>query len=205
MAGLGISRDNILGPSSANPRSVGTIIVKVADSNDLGDVFGGVKQLLRVRHKIRESQPDDFEISNLAELMQARTDLSSAMTELLASVASISLLVGGIGIMNIMLVSVTERKREIGLRLAVGAQPSEILAQFLMEALVLSIAGGIVGSVVGLASAWIANAFFGVRILITTWPVAVAFLFSALVGVIFGVYPALRAAHQSPTSSLRRD
>lgn len=205
MASLDIARDSILGRPSANARSVGTIIVKVRDANDVSAVLICIKGVLRERHRIRESQPDDFEISNLAESMRTRADLSSAMTQLLTAVASISLLVGGIGIMNIMLVSVTERTGEIGLRMAVGATPSEILAQFLSEAVVLSLTGGFMGAVLGLAAAWLAHTFFAYRIYVTAWPATTAFAFSALVGVVFGIYPALRAARQSPMAALRRE
>ena len=122
---------------------------------------------------------------------------------LLASVAAISLVVGGIGIMNIMLVSVTERTREIGLRMALGARPQDILVQFLSEATFLSVAGGIAGAVGGFAAAVVAQEHFGIRVALTIDPAIVAFAFAALVGLVFGIYPALRASQKSPMEALR--
>lgn len=203
MVPLNTARDNILGRNVAKTRAVGMILVKVFDPDLLETTLQEVRTVLRTRHRLKDDDPDDFQIRNLAETMQAREDLSSAMTQLLAAVASISLLVGGIGIMNIMLVSVTERTREIGVRMAVGAKPIHIMAQFLSEATFLSIAGGLAGALIGISGSLIADRYFGIRVLLTPQPVLLAFSFSALVGIVFGIYPAIRAAQQSPMASLR--
>jgi putative ABC transport system permease protein len=159
--------------------------------------------LLRDRHHVARGADDDFSIRNLSEIADARQQGTQTMTLLLASVAAVSLLVGGIGIMNIMLVSVTERTREIGIRMAVGAEPHHILTQFLIEALSLSVAGGLIGVASGLGTAaWLARRF--------QWPVlvqpdviAVSVGFSAVVGIVFGIYPARRASRLDPIDALR--
>ncbi len=146
---------------------------------------------------------DDFSIRNLSEIADARQQGTQTMTLLLASVAAVSLLVGGIGIMNIMLVSVTERTREIGIRMAVGAEPHHILTQFLIEALSLSIAGGLIGVAGGLGTAnWLANRFQW-PVLIQPDVIVVSVGFSALVGIVFGIYPARRASKLDPIDALR--
>src|SRR5262249_50933334 len=149
--------------------------------------------LLRDRHRIRPGADDDFSIRNLAEMASARQEGANTMTTLLASVAAVSLLVGGIGIMNIMLVSVTERTREIGIRIAIGAKGRDILAQFLVEALALSVAGGLLGVAIGVYSAYEIGARFQWPILIRPEIIALSVVFSLLVGVIFGIYPARKA------------
>jgi putative ABC transport system permease protein len=162
-----------------------------------------ITTLLRARHRIREGQPDDFTVRNLAELATAQREGAQTMTSLLAGIALVSLVVGGIGIMNIMLVSVTERTREIGLRMAVGAKPRSILTQFLVEAVALSVAGGFVGTTAGLgAAAWLA-ARFEWPMLVQPTIVAVAVAFSAVVGVAFGMWPALKASRLDPIQALR--
>jgi putative ABC transport system permease protein len=159
--------------------------------------------LLRDRHHLAPGDDDDFQVRDLSEIANAQEQGAKTMTYLLASVAAVSLLVGGIGIMNIMLVSVTERTREIGIRMAVGAEPHHILMQFLVEALSLSLAGGLIGVVAGVGVArWIAARF--------QWPtliqpdvIAVSVAFSALVGIVFGIYPARRASQLDPIDALR--
>ncbi len=162
-----------------------------------------VTDLLRDRHHIAPGADDDFSIRNLAELASAQEEGTKTLTTLLASIAAVSLLVGGIGIMNIMLVSVTERTREIGVRMAVGADPGHVLAQFLVEALALATAGGLAGIALGLLAAGRLSARFGWPMLVRPEVVAVAVLFSALVGVGFGLYPARKASRLDPIDALR--
>ena len=160
-------------------------------------------QLLRDRHHIDNPQNDDFSIRNLAELQSAREQGSQVLSTLLASIAAVSLLVGGIGIMNIMLVSVTERTREIGVRMAIGARPLDILLQFLIEALTLSFAGGVIGVLLGVLTAQRLAASFGWPLLINPEVIVIALVFSGLVGVGFGLYPAQKASRLDPIDALR--
>ncbi|MGQ0504597.1 MAG: ABC transporter permease [Myxococcaceae bacterium] len=162
-----------------------------------------ISALLRDRHRLRSEAEDDFNIRNMTEIANAQQQGTSTLTSLLAAIAAVSLLGGGIGIMNIMLVSVTERTREIGVRMAVGAKPRNILAQFLVEALVLSLAGGIVGVLLGLGvGRWLASSN-GWPILVRADVIGVAVGFSALVGVGFGLYPAHKASRLDPIQALR--
>ncbi|HEY0975534.1 MAG TPA: ABC transporter permease [Solimonas sp.] len=160
-------------------------------------------ELLRDRHRIGPGREDDFSVRNLEELASAREASTQTLTTLLAAIAAVSLLVGGIGVMNIMLVSVTERTREIGLRMAVGARPNDILLQFLVEALVLALVGGLIGVLLGVAIAQRLSAGFGWPLLIRLDVVLYAVLVSAAVGVGFGLYPARRAAQLDPIEALR--
>jgi putative ABC transport system permease protein len=162
-----------------------------------------VRDLLRYRHRLRDGEADDFQVRNLTSRYEARQESMEAMTILLASIASVSLLVGGIGIMNIMLVSVTERTKEIGLRQAVGAKTRDILSQFLVESITLSLLGGVLGIVLGALTSHLLSAIAGWATLISPKAVAVAFVFSALVGVFFGYYPARKAAFLDPIEALR--
>ncbi len=162
-----------------------------------------VTRLLRQRHRIQNPDEDDFSVRTVEEMAQMRTQLAQTMTGLLMSVASVSLLVGGIGIMNIMLVSVTERTREIGLRMAVGARTRDILSQFLTEAVSLSVLGGLVGIALGIAVSQSLTRVLGWPTLITPNAIAVAFLFAAGVGIFFGYYPARKAANLDPIEALR--
>ncbi len=162
-----------------------------------------VQALLRDRHRLAEGSDDDFSIRNLTEMASAQQEGTKTLTTLLASIAFVSLLVGGIGIMNIMLVSVTERAREIGVRMAIGARPSAILAQFLTEALMLSIAGGLVGVALGLFAAQRLATQFGWPMLVRADIILISVGFSALVGVVFGLYPAQKAARLDPITALR--
>jgi len=162
-----------------------------------------IKQLLRQRHRLGEEQGDDFRLHNRAELAQTSEESARVFTWLLGSIASVSLLVGGIGIMNIMLVSVTERTREIGIRMALGARQRDILWQFLMEALLLSTAGGVLGIVVGITGARLVARFSELPVHVTPGSVLVAFLFAGLVGAFFGLHPAYKAAKLRPIQALR--
>ena len=162
-----------------------------------------VTRLLRQRHRIQNPEEDDFSVRTVEEMAQTRTQLAQTMTGLLMSVASVSLLVGGIGIMNIMLVSVTERTREIGLRMAVGARTRDILSQFLTEAVSLSVLGGLVGIALGVVVSQSLTRLLGWPTLVTPDAIAVAFLFAACVGIFFGYYPARKAANLDPIEALR--
>ena len=162
-----------------------------------------VKRLLRDRHRLSTKRPDDFRVFNRAELAQSSEESARVFTWLLGSIASVSLLVGGVGIMNIMLVSVTERTREIGIRMALGARRRDIQWQFLLEALLLSAAGGLLGVVVGLGGAHAVASFTELPVIITSGSVLVAFLFAGLVGVFFGLHPAHKAAQLRPIQALR--
>jgi putative ABC transport system permease protein len=162
-----------------------------------------VRQLLRDRHHLLEGMDDDFDIRNMAEAAEAQVKGASTITELMASVAAVSLLIAGIGIMNIMLVSVTERTREIGLRLAVGAKPRDILLQFLVEAMSLALLGGLLGVGLGLVSSEQLTRWFGWPLLLRLDGIVLAVATSAGVGLVFGVVPAWRAARLDPVEALR--
>jgi ABC-type antimicrobial peptide transport system permease subunit len=162
-----------------------------------------VSALLRARHRIRAGEDEDFSVRNLQDIADASASASQVMTTLLASVASIALLVGGIGIMNILLVSVTERTREIGVRMAVGAKARHILLQFLVEAMTLSMMGGLLGVALGVGSAQLVAALANWPSLLSPTAIAGSFLFSGLVGVIFGYYPAYKASRLDPIEALR--
>ena len=181
----------------------GTIYIGAESSSATEKVEKQVTNLLRDRHHIRPGADDDFSIRNLTELASAQQEGTKTLTTLLASIAAVSLLVGGIGIMNIMLVSVTERTREIGVRMAVGANPGNILAQFLVEALTLSIAGGLIGIALGLLTARRLADQFGWPVLVRPDIILIAVVFSALVGVVFGLYPARKASQLDPIDALR--
>jgi putative ABC transport system permease protein len=182
---------------------VGQIMVEATGADVTSRAQQDITALLRDRHHVAPGQDDDFSIRNLSEIADARQQGTQTMTLLLASVAAVSLLVGGIGIMNIMLVSVTERTREIGIRMAVGAEPFQILTQFLIEALSLSVAGGLIGVAGGVGAAtWLANRFQW-PVLIQPNVIAVSVGFSAFVGIVFGIYPARRASRLDPIDALR--
>lgn len=179
------------------------IEVETAGRDASYQVMKDVETLLRQRHRLTEEQASDFRIHNRAELAKASEENAKVFTWLLGSIASVSLLVGGIGIMNIMLVSVTERTREIGIRMALGARRRDILWQFLLEAMLLSAVGGLLGILLGLGSAMMLAQFSQFPVSITPWSVAVAFVFAALVGVFFGIHPAHKASHLLPIEALR--
>jgi putative ABC transport system permease protein len=184
---------------------VGSIFVKFADEADIEPGIESMARLLRQRHRVAGEQEDDFSIRNLTEIANTASASANTLSALLAAVAAVSLLVGGIGIMNIMLVSVTERTREIGLRLAVGARPRDILSQFLIEATTLSTIGGALGIGLGAGAAYLVAQLAGWPSLVSTNAILMAFGFSALVGIFFGFYPAQRAAKLDPIEALRRE
>ena len=181
----------------------GALMISAVSSDATARAQLQIATLLRDRHHIPIGGDDDFSIRNLTEMASAQQEGVKTLTTLLASIAAVSLIVGGIGIMNIMLVSVTERTREIGIRMAVGARPRDILSQFLVEALALSIAGGIIGILLGLLAANRLAANFGWPILIRLDVIAIAVGFSGLVGVVFGLYPAQKASRLDPIEALR--
>ena len=175
-----------------------------ADSLEhMDQVTADVKRLLRVRHKLRPAQEDDFTVRNQLDIAKVQEGTANSMTMMLLAVASISLLVGGIGIMNILLVSVTERTREIGIRMAVGAKRWHILLQFLVEAVILSGMGGLIGLLTGVVGAQTASRFAGWPTIVSPESLVLAFGFSALVGVFFGLYPANKASRLNPIDALR--
>jgi len=200
---LSTAKKRVLGGRQLGGKTVSAIFVKVTHAELVSETADEVRELLRQRHRLRTGQADDFFVRNLSQILEARAESSRAMSLLLAAVASVSLIVGGIGIMNIMLVSVTERTREIGLRMAVGAEGSDILSQFLIESVTLSLIGGIIGVVLGLAGAMTIAAMGEWPTVIGVRSVILAFGFSLLVGVFFGFYPARKAARLDPIEALR--
>jgi putative ABC transport system permease protein len=196
-------RNRIQGGQAGQVQRVGTISVKVWQGQSMQAAEEGIRQLLRQRHRVPPGAEDSFTVRNLTEVLQAQESASRVMTLLLAAVAGVSLVVGGIGIMNIMLVSVTERTREIGLRMAVGARSRDILVQFLIEAMTLSLAGGVIGVLLGALATWAVAALAGWRVALTGSSILLAAGFSAAVGVFFGFYPARRAASLLPIQALR--
>jgi putative ABC transport system permease protein len=184
---------------------VGTILVSAKEGIDTAKVQVDIERLLRERRHVAPGAEDDFSVRDMKQLVQTTVGTTTVLTGLLGAVAAVSLLVGGIGIMNIMLVSVTERTREIGIRLAIGALESQVLTQFLVEAVVLSLVGGLIGILLGLGLAWLTTGGLKVPFVIDPIIVIVAFGFSALVGVIFGYFPARRAARLDPIEALRHE
>ncbi len=179
-----------------------SINVQAETADTIDDVQEAIVALLRQRHRTTE-QTDDFTVRNQQEIAAAATATSQTLTLLLAAIAGVSLVVGGIGIMNIMLVSVTERTREIGIRMAVGAHGSDVLLQFLIEAVILSSMGGIIGILLGVGSSQLISKLNGWPVLVSTSSVVVAFVFSAAVGMFFGFYPARKASELDPIDALR--
>jgi putative ABC transport system permease protein len=200
---LSTFRNRIQGTSAGRLKRVGTIMVKVREGQSMQAASDNIGALLRQRHRMQPGADDDFSVRNLTEMLQAQEESSRVMALLLAAVAGVSLVVGGIGIMNIMLVSVTERTREIGLRMAVGARGRDILGQFLIEAVALSLVGGAIGIVLGALATWAIGTFAGWQVALSLQAVALAVGFSAGVGVFFGFYPARRAAGLLPIQALR--
>lgn len=185
------------------PGMVRIIMVKAKSTEDLAPAEKQINELIRQRHHIGPKQENDFTVRNLTEIMQAAEQSTKVMTLLLGAIASVSLIVGGIGIMNIMLVSVTERTREIGIRMAIGAKTWDIRLQFIIEALTLSLIGGVVGIIAGISGSKIISALAGWSTIITPFSILLAFGFSGLVGIFFGFYPAYKASLLDPIDALR--
>jgi putative ABC transport system permease protein len=205
VAPLRAAQQRVFGVNRANPRAVGSIFVRVRDGEDMVEAEQEIRTLLRQRHRLTAAQEDDFLLRNLADVAATRDASSRTLSLLLAAIATVSLVVGGIGIMNIMLVSVTERTREIGLRLAVGARRRDVLRQFLIEATTLAAIGGVAGAALGIAAASLISRLAGWPTLVAPESVALAVGVSALVGVAFGFYPAHRASRLDPIAALRHE
>ena len=185
------------------PGTVRFIMAQATSPQTMPAAEREMKQLLRQRHHLPERSEDDFDVRNLTALANAAAQTTRVMSIMLGAIASVSLLVGGIGIMNIMLVSVTERTREIGIRVAIGARERDILTQFLLEAIMLSMVGCLVGVFLGIGGAALANALADVAIVVTASSILLAFFVATSVGVFFGFYPANKAAHLKPIDALR--
>jgi putative ABC transport system permease protein len=201
--------DTILAPLTTVQRKllginyIHRIEVQTTGKEAASRAYREIKRLLRERHRIQPEEDDDFRMYNRAELAKTAEESASVFTWLLGSIASVSLLVGGIGIMNIMLVSVTERTREIGIRMALGARRRDILWQFLLEALVLSGIGGLFGVLFGIGAAVALERFSQFQVNITPWSIVLAFSFAAIVGIFFGLHPARKASRLQPIEALR--
>lgn len=209
-SGMGMDQDDIvfIPLTTAQSRMMGIthvqrITIQAANENVINDVQAEVEQVLRTRHKIKEGDNDDFTVNNMAAIMETMMSTANSITILLGCIAAISLLVGGIGIMNIMLVSVTERTREIGIRKALGATYDNILQQFLIESMVIGVIGGAIGVVVGCGASIIMSKIAGWNTAISVTAIFVAVVFSVGIGLIFGVYPARKAAIMDPIDALR--
>jgi putative ABC transport system permease protein len=200
---LNTARRQFVGISRASPRLVHSIFVKFAEGVSAAQMMRAIHDLLRQRHRLRDEQEDTFLVSNLAEAADVEQTATRVLSMLLAAVASVSLVVGGIGIMNIMLVTVTERTREIGLRLAVGARQRDILAQFLIEAVTLAMLGAGLGILAGIGGSLMIATIAGWPVVIDPSAVFLAVVFAATVGVFFGFYPACKAARMNPIVALR--
>lgn len=183
--------------------SIKTINIQVSSSDKLDQVQGQIETLLRQRHRIKNPADDDFQVRNLTSIMQTMTNTTDMITLLLGSIAAISLIVGGIGIMNIMMVSVTERTREIGIRKALGATFANIMMQFLIESIVVGVVGGLLGIVIGCSASLLIGKFAGFQTVITPEPILLSFFFSVGIGLFFGIYPARKAAKLDPIEALR--
>ncbi|MCR4287847.1 MAG: ABC transporter permease [Deltaproteobacteria bacterium] len=190
---------------TAFPGMVRIIMVKARGAEDMQSAERQVTELLRQRHHIGPRQEDDFTVRNLTQMMQAAEQAAKVMTLLLGAVASVSLLVGGIGIMNIMLVSVTERTREIGIRMAVGAKTGDIRLQFIVEAMTLSVIGGVLGIIIGVSGSRLLSVAAGWPAIVSAPSIVLAFCFSGFVGIFFGFYPAYKASLLEPIEALRRE
>jgi putative ABC transport system permease protein len=211
-AGGGDNDDVVLVPASTYSTKIsggmskfvnGQILVSAANKDRTAEAKAAIEELLRREHRIRDGETDDFTVRDMAEIVSARTESTNTITSLLAGVALVSLIVGGIGIMNIMLVSVTERTREIGLRMAVGAKGKNVLLQFLIEAVLLSLVGGLIGIAAGIGAAKYMAGKFGFPLLVRPDIVVLAVGVSAAVGVVFGLFPARKASQLDPITALR--
>jgi putative ABC transport system permease protein len=211
-SGMGDDQDDtVVMPLKLHQRRIGgtttisSIILSAQDGVSTAKVQSDVESLLRERRRIGIGREDDFSVNDMSQIAAAMTGTTVLLTGLLGAVAAVSLLVGGIGIMNIMLVSVTERTREIGIRLAIGALENQVLTQFLVEAVMLSIFGGVTGILTGLTLAYAVVSFLDVPFVVSPTIVLLAFAFSAAIGMIFGYFPARRAAQLNPIEALRHE
>lgn len=193
----------VLGNSAARPRAIDRIVIKVADGASVAETIEEIRALLRQRHRLGPDRADDFTLRDMSEVLAARAAAGRILGFLLAAVAAVSLLVGGFGIMNIMLAGLAERTREIGLRLAVGARPRDILGQFLIEATLLATLGGALGVIGGIAAAIGIGRLFGWPLLIAPDAIVLGLVAAAATGIGFGLYPALKAARADPVAALR--
>jgi putative ABC transport system permease protein len=190
---------------NAFPGTVRFIIAQARSAEHMEDAEADLTQLLRNRHRLGEGEENDFTIRNLTAIAETAALSARAMAVMLGAIASVSLLVGGIGIMNIMLVSVTERTREIGIRMAVGARRRDILLQFLLEAMLLCVLGGLAGALLGIGGSWLVSELAGMTVVVTGGAITLSFLFAAGIGVFFGFYPARKAALLKPVEALRHE
>ena len=181
---------------------VSTIELTTVNSNVMTQVQSDITNLLRTRHQIQTGQDNDFSVENSQDILKTMESTTSTLTLFLGSIAAISLVVGGIGIMNIMLVSVTERTREIGIRKALGATYHMIIIQFLIEAVTVSVAGGIIGILAGIGISWLVSSLTSLSTVITALPIIGSFFFSVIIGLVFGLYPARKAAKLNPIDAL---
>lgn len=186
-------------------QEISAVLVSAKNPSSIENIKNSITALMRERRHIRAGDEDDFNVRDLREVIQTLSSTTKMLTMLLGAVAAISLLVGGIGIMNIMLVSVTERTREIGIRLAIGALEREVLLQFLVEAVVLSSLGGVIGMILGIGAGVGVNLFFDLPFVFNTSIVIIAFFFSTMVGILFGYFPARKAARLNPIDALRHE
>ena len=200
---ISTATQKVLGANKANAKAVGSLMVQAMTPQSMDEAIQEMEALLRERHGTLPGQEDDFTIRNLSEVFAAQETSAHVMAILLGAIASVSLIVGGIGIMNIMLVSVTERTREIGLRQAVGGKTHDILLQFLVEAVTLALLGGVIGIAVGLTASVLISHFAEWSTDVSLVAILMAFVFSAAVGVFFGYYPARKAAFLNPIEALR--
>ena len=203
MIPISTHRNRLFGTTQGKLRRVGVIQVKVFEGASMKDAEEKIRDLMRQRQRTQPGQDDQFTIRNLTEILQAQEESSRIMALLLAAVASVSLVVGGIGIMNIMLVSVTERTREIGIRMAIGARRRDILWQFLLESVIVSVVGCLIGVALGIGSAYLVSRTSGMMVVVTGASILLAFAVAAAVGVFFGFYPARKAAGLKPIEALR--
>jgi putative ABC transport system permease protein len=200
---LTTARTRLLGRIQANARLVTQISVKVREGTDMNAAMNEIGEAVRAKHRLQPWQDNDFTLRNISDILKAKEETSRVMTLFLTAVASVSLLVGGVGIMNVMLVSVTERTREIGLRMAMGAKGRDIMLQFLVEAVTLAMVGGLIGVAVGVAGSMVIGEFGGFRVDLDPNGILIALSFSFLSGVVFGFLPARKAALLDPIEALR--